>query len=46
MLTWGISYYVDEKGESDGKYTISLQFPRESDATKETDSALQKLKDF
>lgn len=46
MLTWGISDYIDEKGESDGKYTISLQFPRESDATKETDSALQKLKDF
>ena len=46
MMTWGISDYVDEKGESDGKYTISLQFPRESEATKETDSALQKLKDF
>jgi len=46
MLTWGISDYIDEKGESDGKYTISLQFPRESDVTKETESALQKLKDF
>lgn len=47
MMTWGISDYVDEKtGESDGKYTISLQFPREMDQTPETMEALNKLKAF
>lgn len=46
MMTWGISDYVDEKGESDGKYTISLQFPRDQEATAETNSALEKLKAF
>ena len=27
LMTWGISDYIDEKGESDGKYSISLTFP-------------------
>jgi hypothetical protein len=47
MMTWGISDYVDEKtGESDGKYTISLQFPRDDERTSSTDAFLTKLKDF
>jgi hypothetical protein len=47
MMTWGISDYVDEKtGESDGKYTISLQFPRDDERSKATDEFLAKLKDF
>jgi len=46
MMTWGINDFVDEKGESDGKYTISLQFPNEDYKTKDTDDFLQKLKDF
>jgi hypothetical protein len=45
LLCWGISDFVDEKtGESDGKYTISLQFPKESSTA--SDEALQKLKTF
>lgn len=46
MMTWGINDFVDEKGESDGKYTISLQFPNEDYKTKDSDDFLQKLKDF
>ena len=47
MLTWGISDYTDEKtGESDGKYTMSIQFPREMDRRQETDQALEKMKAF
>jgi len=45
LLCWGISDFVDEKtGESDGKYTISLQFPKEN--TTASDEALNKLKVF
>ena len=46
LITWGISDYTDEKGESNGKFNIALQFPREGDRTPESDEALQKLKDF
>lgn len=46
MITWGISDFVDDKGESDGKYSISLAFPNEEYKTKQTDEFLQKLKDF
>ena len=46
MLTWGISDYVDEKGESDGKFTISLQFPRDAESTAETRTALKNMKEF
>jgi hypothetical protein len=47
MMTWGISDYTDEKtGESDGKYSMQLNFPNSEYATNETNIALQKLKDF
>jgi len=47
LLSWGISDYTDEKtGESDGKYTISIQFPRDQERRPDTDLALQKMKDF
>ena len=46
MMTWGISDFVDEKGESDGKYSISLNFPNEEYKTAATDTFLQKLKEF
>jgi hypothetical protein len=29
MMTWGISDFIDDKGESDGKYQISLNFPND-----------------
>ena len=47
MLTWGISDYVDEKtGESDGKFNVSLQFPRDDERSDATDQFLTKLKEF
>jgi hypothetical protein len=46
MMTWGISDFIDDKGESDGKYSISLNFPNEEYKTKQTDDFLKKLKDF
>ena len=47
MMTWGISDYVDEKtGESDGKYTLSLNFPNDDYSTAATAQFLKKMKDF
>ena len=47
MMTWGISDYTDEKtGESDGKFTISLNFPNDQYKTDATDVFLKKLKEF
>jgi hypothetical protein len=46
LMTWGISDFVDEKGDSDGKFSISLNFPNEEYRTPGTDAFLQKLKDF
>ena len=46
MMTWGPADYVDEKGESDGKFSMTLNFPNEEYRNKDTDELLQKLKDF
>jgi hypothetical protein len=46
LTTFGISDWVDEKGESDGKYSISLVFPNNDYSNKASDDFLQKLKDF
>jgi hypothetical protein len=47
MMTWGISDFIDEKtGESDGKYSMTLNFPNDEYATPATNVFLQKLKDF
>ena len=47
LMTWGISDFTDDKtGESDGKFSMSLNFPNSEYATPETNLALQKLKDF
>lgn len=47
MMTWGVADFVDEKGESDGKYSISLNFPMNKEyETPATNQFLQKLKDF
>jgi len=46
MMTWGVSDFVDDKGESDGKYSISLVFPNDEYSTPATSQFLQKLKDF
>jgi hypothetical protein len=46
LMTWGVSDYTDEMGKSDGKYSISLNFPNEEYKTEDTDLFLQKMKDF
>jgi hypothetical protein len=46
LMTWGIADFVDDKGESDGKFSMSLNFPNNEYATKATSEFLQKLKDF
>lgn len=46
MMTWGITDYVNERGESDGKYTMNLNFPLEDKQTDETNKFLQKMIDF
>ena len=46
MMSWGISDFIDEKGDSDGKYSISLQFPNNEYANANTNAFLQKIKDF
>jgi hypothetical protein len=47
MTTWGIADYVDPAtGESDGKYSASLQFPNGDYSTKDSDEFLAKLKAF
>jgi hypothetical protein len=45
-MTWGVADFVDEKGESDGKYSMSLNFPNSEYANPATNTFLQKLKDF
>ena len=46
MMTWGIADFVDEKGESDGKYSISLNFPNDEYKSPATDEFLEKIKAF
>ena len=47
MMTWGVTDFVDEKtGESDGKFTISLNFPNADFATPATTEFLEKVKEF
>jgi hypothetical protein len=42
-MTWGQDF-VDDKGESNGKYTISIQFPNEDYGTANAEVFLNKLK--
>lgn len=46
MMTWGIGDYVNEQGESDGKFSMTLNFPNSEYANKATDEFLEKLKSF
>lgn len=47
MMTWGIADFVDEKtGESDGKYSMSLNFPNADFANTVTNDFLAKMKSF
>lgn len=46
LMCWGISDFVDENGESDGKFSMSLQFPNESYHTDQTRHCLEQFKSF
>ena len=46
MMTWGINDFTDEKGESDGKYKMSLNFPNAQYAKPATDEFLAKFKAY
>jgi len=47
MMTWGISDFVDEKtGESDGKFSMSLNFPNKDYSNPVMDEFLAKMKAF
>jgi hypothetical protein len=47
MLTWGASDFVDEKtGLSDGKFSMSLQFPNEEYKNDDTAAFLKNMKDL
>jgi len=46
MITWGISDFCDEQGNSDGKFTLSLSFPNDEYKTPESDEFLQRCKNF
>lgn len=47
MMTWGISDFVDEKtGESDGKFSMSLNFPNDDYSTPAAREFLDKVKAF
>jgi hypothetical protein len=46
MMTWGIADFMDENGNADGKYKISLNFPNDQYKTAATTEFLQKMKDF
>jgi hypothetical protein len=46
MTTWGISDYTDEKGESNGKFSIKLNFPIDNDSTPATKEFYNKIQKF
>lgn len=46
LMTWGISDFVGDDGNSDGKFKLSLNFPNPEYTSKDTDSFLQKLTEF
>jgi len=46
MMTWGINDFIGENGESDGKFTMSLNFPNDDYRKPSTDAFLAKVKAF
>ena len=47
MMTWGIADFVDEKtGESDGKFSMTLNFPNAEYSNASTNEFLAKVKAF
>jgi hypothetical protein len=46
MMTWGISDFINENGESDGKFSMTLNFPNDDYRKPSTDEFLAKIKAF
>ena len=46
MRTWGVDDFENADGTRDGKYSMSLNFPHEEDATPATAAFLEKLQAF
>ena len=46
MMTWGISDFVNDAGENDGKFSMTLNFPNTEYSKPSTDVFLEKLKEF
>jgi len=47
MMTWGVADFVDEKtGESDGKFSMTLNFPNAEYSNASTNEFLAKVKSF
>jgi hypothetical protein len=46
LMTWGISDFCDEQGNSDGKYKMSLNFPNPEYKTKDSEEFLKKMIEF
>lgn len=46
MMTWGIGDFVNDAGENDGKFSMTLNFPNAEYSKPSTDVFLEKLKEF
>ena len=46
MNTWGISDFIDEEGNSDGRFNISLSFPNEEYMNDGLRDFINKIKQF
>ena len=46
LMTWGPQDFIGDNGESDGKWSLSLNFPNEEYRKVATDEFLKKNKDF
>jgi hypothetical protein len=46
MMTWGISDFVNDAGENDGKFSMTLNFPNLEYSKPSTDLFLEKMKGF
>ena len=46
LMSWGINDWVDDKGDSDGKFSISLNFPNPEYSNAKTDLFFSKLTAF
>ena len=46
MMTWGIADFVDDKGDPNGKFSMSMNFPNMEYSTPQLDIFLDKIKAF